>query len=379
MPSKGKDLPETDPDHPRLTTELRGQGDAEKTLIAAWQSGRMPHAWLITGPKGIGKATLAYRFARFLFSEAGTSTISGGDSGLFGDALPVTAPDSLAMNPEDPVFGRVASGAHGNLLVIERGPDPKTGKIPAIIPVDNVRRVHGFFEKTAAEGGWRVAIVDAADEMNRNAANALLKTLEEPPKNSVLLLVAHRPGILPATVRSRCRLLEMRPLPEVEIVDFLKRRAPDTNAADLSSLARLSQGSPGRALALTREGGIALYREMLTLLGTIADKRPAAAHALADRLAPKKADARYHLFVGLLLEWLSRFIRAGALGTEPQIFDDAENGLAQKLAELTGLERWVEVWDKVGQTVERAEALNLDRKQVVLSLVFQLESAVARS
>lgn len=369
------DPTEIDLDHPRFTADLTGQGTAEAALLAAWGGERMPHAWLITGPKGIGKATLAYRFARYVLAQGDQSDASGG---LFGDELPKDDALSMAIDADHPVFGRIAAGAHGNLLTIERRPDAKTGKVSSNILIDNVRRIHGFFEHTAAEGGWRIAIVDSADEMNRNAANALLKTLEEPPSKSILILVAHRPGLLPATIRSRCRVLEMRPLPDDQVIAFLGRRAPELSAEDAMALAQLAEGSPGRALALAREGGLDIYRQMVGLLAALPSPPSGVVHSLASELAAVKAEARYRLFTSLLRDWLGRLVKSEATNTPPLVIDQRETAILARMKAASGLDRWMEVWEKMGELVERADALNLDRKQVILSLVFDLERATSR-
>ena len=185
---------------PRERLKLVGHGEAEQTLLSAFQSGRLPHAWLISGPRGIGKATLAYRFARFLLN-------GGSEGGLFG------GPDDLSVPAESSVAHRVAAQAHPDLRVVERTANERTGKLRTEIVVDDVRDLSHFLRLTPSDGGWRIAIVDAADEMNRNAANALLKILEEPPDRAVLLVVSHAPGRLLPTIRSRCRKLVMKPLP----------------------------------------------------------------------------------------------------------------------------------------------------------------------
>ncbi|HCK19633.1 MAG TPA: DNA polymerase III subunit delta', partial [Thalassospira sp.] len=213
------DLPaEENPFEPRRNDALLGHEEAEKTILDAWNSKRMHHAWLLCGPKGVGKATLAYRMARLILSGGGEN----GCAGLFGDQN-----DGLYVDPEDPVSRRIAGGGHGDLKVIERLYDDKKKRLQGEITVANVRTVGNFMSKTSAEGGWRIVIVDAADELNRNAANAILKVLEEPPSNAMMILVAHHPGRLLPTIRSRCRRLNLAPLDDHQVVDLLGRYCPD--------------------------------------------------------------------------------------------------------------------------------------------------------
>src|SRR5208282_5798667 len=236
---------------PRENAELVGHGAAESLLLSAFNSGRLPHAWLIAGPKGVGKATLAYRFARFLLAEPPAG-------GLFG--APPKA-DSLAIAPEHPVFRQVTSGGHPDLLAVERGWDAKRKRLRSEI------------------------VVDGADDMNRNAANALLKVLEEPPKRSVLLLTSESPGRLLPTIRSRCRMLHLKKLPETIVSEAIMRQSPELAPADALALAQLAEGSIGRALILAAMDGLAIHRDMYRLLGEIPRIDIESLYGFAERLA----------------------------------------------------------------------------------------------
>lgn len=358
---------------PVFTADLLGHEKQERQLLEAHESGRLHHAWLLTGPRGIGKATLAYRFARYLLASGGGAT----STGLFGEALETGTTRGMQIDDQHPVFRRMAAGAHGNLRVLQRSIDEKTGKMRQEITVGDVRTLHRFFASTAAEEGWRIVIVDAADDMNRNAANALLKMLEEPPEKSILLLVAHRPGILPATLRSRCQKLALDPLGEKQVGDILSARLPDILKEDQLALARLAAGAPGRALALAGEGGLALYRRMIGLMEDLPALKTADSHALADELAGRGAEQRYDLLTDLLLYWVGGLVRAGARGDAVPEVTGGEQALAARLTAAIGLERWLTLWQEMGALVQRAERQKLDRKQTVLALLGQLEAVFA--
>ena len=340
---------------------LIGHEPAEKELLRAFSSGRLPHGLLITGPHGIGKATLGYRFARFLLSQ-GPESAAGG---LFAPATPT----SLALPPEHPVFRRVASNGHADLLTVERGIDPKRKRERTEIVVDDTRAIAAFLRLTPAEGGWRIVIVDTADEMNRNAANAVLKILEEPPARAILILVSDNPGRLLPTIRSRCRRLSLRPLSDTLVADLLGRYRPDLSASDRTALIELAEGSIGHAIELAEQGGLTLHRRLLELMGRLPELDGSALHAFADTVSRWGSEDAFGVLAELMPATLARAIAKAA--------EAGEGGEAPltRLLRRRGLDRWVEVWEKITELFAQADAVNLDRKQVVLNAFFALEEA----
>jgi DNA polymerase III subunit delta' len=351
---------------PRENPSLSGHEGAEEELLQAFILGRLPHGLLITGPHGIGKATLAFRFARFLLSqEAEPST-----GGLFTQTLPT----SLALPPEHPVFRRVASNGHADLLTVERGIDPKRKRERTEIVVQDTRAIAAFLHLTPAEGGWRIVIVDTADEMNRNAANAVLKILEEPPNRAILILVSDNPGRLLPTIRSRCRRLALRPLTDAVVADLLGRYHPDLSASDRVALMELAEGSIGHAIELAEEGGLALHRRLLDLLGRLPELDGAELHAFAEAVARWGSEDAFKVLAELLPATLARSIAKAAQSDAGAAGEGGEAKLA-KLMARRGLDRWVEVWEKIAELFAQADVVNLDRKQVVLNAFFALEEA----
>lgn len=350
---------------PWRNDRLVGHDQAEKTLLAAQQSGRLHHAWLMTGPRGIGKATLAWRFARFL--------LAGQDQGgLFGGG-----PENLDVSSDAPGRHLIDARSHPDLFHLRRSLNHDTGRIRAEIAVDDVRGLGEFMHMTPAMGKWRVAIVDSADEMNRNSANAVLKILEEPPPNAVLLIVSHAPGRLLPTIRSRCRRLALQPLSEDTVVKLLGDHAPETNPEERRALARLAEGSIGRALELAGAGSLALYREMVEVLVTLPDLDMPKLHAFAERFAKRgeEANADWRALNYLFDGWLKGLVRQAALTAEAAPVVPMEAGLRARLLEAAGVDRWMEASDEVGRLFSRADAVNLDRKQTVMGSFLKLQGA----
>lgn len=362
--------------HPREVAQLAGQEEAERALFDAFMSGRMQHAWLLTGPKGIGKATLAYRMARFVLHYG------------MPDAAKAAGARDLSVPESSAAFHQVAAGSHPNLLTVRRPWDDKAKKLKTVITVDEVRRIGHFFGLTATErGAWRVVVIDSADEMNTNAANALLKALEEPPANGLFLVLSHQPGRLLPTIRSRCRMLRMKPLDEGEIEGLMastempdtgkKRKSAGPNDEERRQIAQLAEGSAGRALSLAESGGLDLYKDVAALLTALPRLDVAAVHALADKAGRKGADSDYEVMIELITLWLQRLIRAGAGLDAGRDIVAGEGAAMARLAAGASLDRWVEVWEKIVQSTARGEALNTDRKLVILNAFSMLEAAAS--
>ena len=328
--------------HPRRTTRLVGQDAALAVASRALRGRRPPQAWLICGPPGVGKATLAYRIARYLLAYGAS------DRG----------PADLSVPPSDPAAVQVAAGSHPGLLVLKRGLNPDTGKPMTVLSVEEVRRLNAFFGLTSGAGGWRVVVVDTADDMNDAAANALLKLLEEPPSRAMLLLLSNTPGRLLPTVRSRCQRLQLRPLGEKEMESELAKLLPDASADERRTLARLAGGSLGAALRLSGEG-LALAEEAGRLIDRAAAPDLPALFALADKLA--RLTDGLDMLGEFLLQALAERIRAKALAGQPR------------------LGGWVEAHEKLRRGFARTDALHLDPRQTLLAAARDLDLTSRRA
>jgi DNA polymerase III subunit delta' len=329
--------------HPRQTTVMFGHDAAEAALLATYRSGRMPHGILIAGPKGIGKATFAYRIARFILSHPDPA------------ASDVQAASSLEIDRASPVARRIAAQAQPDLLVIERTVNER-GVLRNQIAVDDIRRTVPFFGSTAGEGGWRIAIIDAVDDLNRSGANALLKVLEEPPKRGLLLLIAHSTARVPATLRSRCRIISLRPLAQEDVAAALAAAVGSKmHDSTIVAAAAVADGSVARALILLDEDALTLRQQALGLLARLPAVDPADLHVLGDALA----------------------------GTDPQplaaFLDTVNAWLAQRLdrghGDLARLNRFAEAAEHINAAARDVETYNLERKPLIFNVFGLLAEA----
>ena len=340
---------------PRANPLLVGHEGAEAELRRLFEEGRLPHAILFSGPRGIGKATLAFRLARFVLAA--------------GEAVG----EGLATAPESGVFRRVAAGGHADLLTVERGFDPRRRRLRSEILAEEAREIAAFLRLTAAEEGWRVVVVDGAEEMTRSGANALLKILEEPPQRALLLLVSHSPGRLLPTIRSRCRRLPLAALPPALVGELLDRGRPDLAADQRAALAGLAGGSIGRALDLAEAGGVALYRSLLDLLRQAPRLDAGALQIFADKLLRPGAEDSFRAAEELLSRLLARLAlaAAGAEGAGAETVEGEEETIA-RLCRRADAARWARLREEIDAGFVRAADLNLDRRQALFGAFFAI-------
>ncbi|MBM3515263.1 MAG: DNA polymerase III subunit delta' [Alphaproteobacteria bacterium] len=353
---------------PRANPHLVGHESAAATFLDAWSAGRMAHAWLLSGPRGIGKATLAYGMARFMLAQS-AGGVSGPD--LFGGPPP---PASLQMSPSDPVFRKVASQGHPDFRVAEREVNVKTDKLASVIKVDQIRDITSFIRLTPAESSWRVVLIDGADAMNEESANAVLKVLEEPPARSILLLVAHNADRLLPTIRSRCRRVDLRRLKVDQVTTLLGRYRPDLKPAEARLLATLGDGSVGRALELDELGGADLFAALMALLSEAPSLPADALHALADQAV--KGDT-FRTLTELTLWWLAR-IASGAARNEGGVAEivPGQGAAALRLTREPGAVS--ELWSELTAFAARVEGVNVDKKRATINFLTRIAALAGK-
>lgn len=330
--------------HPAEQTKLFGHAAAEQFLARSYRSGKGHHAILIEGPEGIGKATLAFRFANHVLHHP----------------EPAEAPETMAdPSPGSPITRQLVAGASHNLLHLTRPVDEKTGKVKSAITVDEVRKAGKFLAQTSGTGNWRIVIIDPADDLNRNAANAILKILEEPPKRSLFLVLTHAPGKLLPTIRSRCLPLALSPLSEADLAAALDSLGAAPSGPRADEVLSAARGSVSEALKLVNYGGFDIVEAFRTIVDSAAEPPRRDVHKLADVLSAKDSDTVFSFFCQHVTDFVTDSARSAALS--------GNIARADRLAHLTS---------QLGERITVAQAYNLDRKQTIISVLDDIRASL---
>ncbi|MGZ0187537.1 MAG: DNA polymerase III subunit delta' [Alphaproteobacteria bacterium] len=353
-------MDEVDEDHPRLASQCLDHVQPEAQFLEAYNAGRLHHAWLLHGPKGIGKATFAYRAAKFLLADDKSE-----EGGLFGAAA---APTNLDRSSDDPGCRRVAARSHADLFTAE--PEKAGGQISA----EAARNLIHSFQFTAGEGAWRVAIIDTADDLHRSAANILLKLIEEPPPRTVLFLISNNPGRLLPTIRSRCARVAFEPMADESVARILSMRRPDAEAEDMSAAVRLAGGSAGRGLSLLDGGGAVIIDALAMALNGRQGDGTLKAQVFAAQVA--KNPFHYAIAGETLMAWLGTAARPpgsqSALGLTPDLIKSGQ------AAARLGPKPWMDLYAHAGHRLERVQAVNLDPVQTLVDILARAQALLAR-
>ena len=358
--------------HPRNTIQLFGHEAAERAFVDAYAKGRLHHAWLLTGPRGIGKATFAWRAARFLLSVATAPS----DAGLLGEAPP--APDTLDVATDALISRRIAALSEPGLLLIRRAWDTDRKRLKTQITVDEVRKLGGFFGLSSADGGHRAVIVDSADEMNVSASNALLKVLEEPPRNATLILISHAPARLLPTIRSRCRELRLSALSPADMERALSQAGHEGELSP--ALRTIASGSVGEAIRLHANDGPELYSQIIELLGNCPQMDRSRAVKFAETVAQRGNVQRLETAIYLLELAISRLAYIGVGHTAEA---DAASGENESFRELSPTPRaarkWAELQHEITGRFRHGRDVNVDPQSLVLDALLKINEAARHS
>ncbi len=342
---------------PRENPFFVGHEAAQKMLVASFKSNAFPHAWLFNGAQGIGKASLAYHFIRNVFAH---NLEQCGDDNLL-----------VPLDKMHPVFVQMATFSHPDMLILQRSLNPKSKAYYTVIRVDEIRALTKFFGFTSGGGGWRFVVVDLAEEMNVNAANALLKILEEPPEKSAFFLISSAANTLPTTILSRCRKLRMFPLGEEDLRRAVKvafDNAPDHKFPEDETLTYALQkgaGSVRNTLQYSVGNGLALDKQLGTLLARLPDLDYTLVHGLADRVSLKGAEGDFHTVHTLISSWMARQIKTTASGKV--------NEMHSRLFPKTAITAWALLWQKIHQNKADCLLLNLDKRTHIINLFYEIQ------
>lgn len=367
------DIPEPDAldgaPHPRHAAQVFGHKGPEATFLDAFNAARLHHAWLITGPKGVGKATLAWRLARFLLA-------TGEDDGAL---LAAPGPTTLDIPASAPVVHRLLALSEPRLFLLRRPYDEKTERLRGEITVDETRSLRNFLSLSAADGGRRVVIIDSADEMNRSAANGILKLLEEPPAKVTFLIISHQPADLLPTIRSRCRDLRLAPLTPPDLSNALIQAGAEISEADREGLAQLAGGSVGEAFRLSHLDGLRLYAALIRLMSTLPKLDRPLARAVAEAGANRKMPEAFDLTVTLLDALLARAARAAATRHLPPEAAKGEAALIERLAQIPDAALiWADLAQHLGLRARQGKAVNLDPAALLMDMLLKVDETAAQ-
>lgn len=328
---------------PQENTVLFGHDEAEALLAGNYATGKLHHAILIEGPEGVGKATLAFRLAHHMLAHPD----------------PKTAPDRLdAPDTSSQEFRTIAAGASHNLIHLVKPLDDKGQKIKTAITVDEVRKVGKFLSQTTGNNNWRIVIIDVADDLNRNAANALLKMLEEPPRRTLFLVLSHHPGRLLPTIRSRCMPLILRPLSDDDMIRAIEHLGLPIPPGKRDMVLRGASGSVSTAIKLVNYGGLDIVEAFEAMLAQSGPGQRREMHRLADALSGKSSDETYAFFADHVGQHVARQARVSALA--------GDSARADKLSRLHA---------SLFERMAISDGYNLDRKQTVLTILGDIAQA----
>ncbi|MGL1920207.1 MAG: DNA polymerase III subunit delta' [Hyphomicrobiales bacterium] len=352
--------------HPRENVKLLGLEATEQLLFDGFMSGKMHHAWIISGQKGIGKATLAYKFAQFILQyKTIENVLTAGLTGLSYNFNAISAQ-------------QVRARSHPSLFVLKRAYNDKTKKFGQNINIENVRKAEQFLNKTVEKDGWRVIIIDSADDLNQNSANALLKSIEEPPKNTIFLIVSSLPAKLLPTIRSRCRMLKLPDLSNENIAGLLQSHDVELNPEERDIILFLGQGSFARCLEVIDVDGLEIYKKIVALLYQIPSISRDDIHKLGGELALKAVESKFIFFTEQYLDILTRLIKFVSLGNDADkhfALPNVEIKLFNHLSAHFTLDALFSIWEASERKFRINAAFNMDKKQSIITEFLTLEKA----
>ena len=357
--------------HPKVTKKLFGHQFAEQEFINCFKSNKLHHGWLITGEKGIGKATFAWKMAKFLLTQP---IPSREPNELFGSSND-SRNNGQDENLKKAIIAKILAESEPRLVVVRKSFDEKRKTFRSSIRVDEVRHLKTFFALSVSDGGGRVAIIDCAEDLNINAANALLKTLEEPPKDTIFLLVSHNPQSLLPTIKSRCRELRLSSLTESDLKSALEQINLTIPENDSKIYSSLGSGSVGNTIRLLEHDGAGLYRTLLSFLNQLPNLNGFELEKFIGTFSGNKNRSRLELFIELLNTVIARLSKAGIMGysSADQIIEDEKEIFTKLCPNRISAKKWAELAKTQSENLKHGLAVNLDPGSLILDTFFRIE------
>jgi len=354
---------------PHQSNFMIGHESVEEELLSLINSQKMPHALIFSGQRGIGKSTMAQRLSRALLAYG---VDDPNQDALFGDDTRELL-TSLEIDRSNPIFSKVASQGHADMLTIEKSIDPKTKKVKKDINVESARKVAPFLRMTSADGGWRIVVIDNADTMNRNAQNAILKILEEPPKNALLILVCHRLGAMIPTIRSRCRVIDFEPLTTKNFETLLnKEYGSNFSAEEKKILNVFSNKSIGQAKDIIDNNGLENIQSTLDIFRELPNSSNLEIHTLSESAGRYGQDKPYDMVEKTFLNALEEIISSKARSRDLETPFDLK-GL-ETLKNNHDLEDLLTLHSDLKEMFSQGRYANLDKRMVIINVFNRLKS-----
>jgi len=354
--------------HPRETQLLFGHIKAQNNFSEATKNNKIHHAWLLTGPKGIGKATLAWKMARYLLSLP------------LNQPTHLQKPSFIEFNPQsdDPLFKRILALSEPRLQIVRNSWDPKTEKFRQSISVDDVRKIKRFFNLSSTDKGQRVVIIDSADDLQNASANALLKILEEPPAKTTILMISHKPNTLLSTIKSRCRKLNLQSLSNGDLKKALSQ-ATQTEDGIINQISPLSEGSVRNAATLLNNDGIKIYSKICEIFSVAPNLNRLDVMTIMSELTKKDSDTYYETLISMLSIFIRRLVLNGATGVpKNEIVQNEFNVLTKLSPNLLEAKLWSTESPMIFKSALLSKNVNLDRSSIILDMFLKFNKIAAK-
>tara|TARA_X000000368_G_scaffold115768_1_gene90259 strand:- start:214 stop:1371 length:1158 start_codon:yes stop_codon:yes gene_type:complete len=354
--------------HPMLANEIIGHSSQKLSFLSSFASNRLPQCWLLAGDMGIGKASFAWLIAKFLL----TTKYQPADLKI---DLSKTNINSILEPQSGSTLNRIISGSEQRVYVVRRGYNEKRKAFFKNISIEDVRKLQSYCSLSIADGGKRIIIIDTADDLNKSSSNALLKLLEEPPKNTIFLLISHQPNLLLPTIKSRCQKLSFSNLDQTDLGAVLTAIGCKIEPSDEVSLSILSKGSAGAACRLINSNCINLYRDILNIASSLPNLNTNKILQLSQNYFAKAKPSEFEIFIEMMQHFFSRLCKTGVMQKPvlPSVTDNEAKIMKSLCPNLKSARLWSDVANISLAKLNKGYLLNIDIESLILDAFIYLE------